>query len=131
MFIKQRYDRIAMSKTGKTGDWDTLWTEYTKTLKKWTQDLETLQRTSAEVQEKYKEVMSKAISESSQKTMKEFQENWQKAMTQAGANAFKQFGENWQKSISESGLEQLKTYGDIMNKFAETWQAMWRPQSKS
>ncbi len=115
-----------MSKTNKTNDWDTLWAEYTKLLKKWMQDLESLQKTSSEVQEKYKEVMSKAINESSQKTMKEFQENWQKAMTRAGTEAFKQFGENWQKSISEGGLEQLKTYGDMMNKFAETWQRMWR-----
>lgn len=115
-----------MSKTNKTDDWDMLWTEYMKLLKKWMENLETIQKTSTEVQEKYKEVMSKAINESSQKTLKEFQENWQKAMTQAGAAAFKQFGENWQKSISESGLEQLKTYGDMMNKFAETWQRMWR-----
>ncbi|MDE1873366.1 MAG: hypothetical protein KGH99_07820 [Thaumarchaeota archaeon] len=115
-----------MSKDNKTRDWDEMWTEYTQLLKKWTQDLETLQKTSAEVQEKYNDVMSKAISESSQKTIKEFQENWQKAMTKAGMAAFKQFGENWQKSISESGLDQLQTYGDMMSKFAETWQKMWR-----
>ncbi len=115
-----------MSKNSKASDWDSLWTEYTKALKKWMRDFESLQKTNMEVQEKYKEVMSKAVSESSQKTMREFQENWQKAMTQAGAAAFKQFGENWQKSISESGLEQLKTYGEMMNKFAETWQRMWR-----
>src|SRR5574340_555566 len=115
-----------MSKSDKTSDWDSLWTEYTQLLKKWTHDLESLQKTGAEVQEKYREVMAKAVSESSQKTMKEFQENWQKAMTHAGASAFKQFGEGWQKSISESGLEQLKTYGEMMNKFAETWQKMWR-----
>lgn len=116
-----------MSKTSKPSEWDALWTEYTKTLKKWMESFEALQKSSAEVQEKYKDVMSKAMSESSQKTMAEFQENWQRAMTQAGAAAFKQFGENWQKSISESGLGQLKTYGDMMNKFAETWQKMWRP----
>ncbi|MDE1763114.1 MAG: hypothetical protein KGH88_02585 [Thaumarchaeota archaeon] len=115
-----------MSKDTKNSDWNSLWIEYTNLLKKWMQNLESLQKTNVEVQEKYKEVMSKAISESSQKTMKEFQENWQKAMTQAGTAAFKQFGESWQKSISESGLEQLKTYGDMMNKFAETWQKMWR-----
>lgn len=110
----------------KSNNWDDLWAEYTQTLKKWTNDLESLQKTSVEVQEKYKEVMTKAMNESSQKTIKEFQENWQKAMTQAGAAAFKQFGENWQKSISDSGLEQLKTYGDMMNKFVDTWQKMWR-----
>ncbi len=115
-----------MSKDSKTKDWDELWSEYTQLLKKWAQGLDTLQKTGTEVQEKYSEVMSKAISESSQKTMKEFQENWQKTMTKAGANAFKQFGDNWQKSISDSGLDQLKTYGDMMNKFAETWQKMWR-----
>lgn len=119
-----------MSKSGKSDDWDTLWTEYTKTMKKWMENLEALQKTSADVQEMYKEVMSKAVSESSQKTMKEFQENWQRAMTQAGVNAFKQFGENWQNSMGQSGLEQLKTYGEIMNKFAETWQKMWKPQTK-
>lgn len=115
-----------MSKTNKTGEWDTLWAEYSGVLKKWMQDFESLQKTSTEVQEKYKEVMSKAISESSQKTMAEFHENWQKAMTQAGAEALKRFGENWQKSVSESGMDQLKTYGEMMNKFAETWQKMWR-----
>ena len=94
-----------MSKDNKTPDWDEMWTEYTQTLKKWMQNLEALQKTSAEVQEKYNEVMSKAVNDSSQKTMKEFQENWQKAMTKAGAVAFKQFGESWQKSISESGLD--------------------------
>lgn len=110
----------------RPNSWDDLWTEYTQTLKKWMKDLESLQKTSAEVQEKYKEVMTKAMSESSQKTIKEFQDNWQKAMTQAGAAAFKQFGENWQKSFSDSGLDQLKTYGDMMNKFVDTWQKMWR-----
>ncbi|MGI0101294.1 MAG: hypothetical protein ACREA7_01710 [Nitrosotalea sp.] len=115
-----------MSKENKNQDWDEMWSGYTQMLKKWSQNLEALQKTSAEVQEKYNEVMSKAISESSQKTIKEFQENWQKAMTKAGAAAFKQFGESWQKSISESGLDQLQTYGDMMNKFAETWQKMWR-----
>ncbi len=115
-----------MSKDNKTKDWSALWTEYTQVLKKWMKDLESLQKTSAEVQEKYKEVMSKAITESSKKTMNEFQDNWQKAMTQSGVDAFKQFGENWQKSISDSGFDQLKTYGDMMNKFAETWQKMWR-----
>lgn len=107
-------------------EWNELWTEYTQTLKKWMKDLESLQKTSVEVQEKYKEVMTKAMNESSQNTMKEFQDSWQKAMTQAGAAAFKQFGENWQKSISDSGFDQLKTYGDMMNKFADTWQRMWR-----
>ncbi len=115
-----------MSKDNKTKDWSALWTEYTQVLKKWMKDLESLQKTSVEVQEKYKEVMSKAITESSKKTIKEFQDNWQKAMTQSGVDAFKQFGENWQKSISDSGFDQLKTYGDMMNKFAETWQKMWR-----
>ncbi len=115
-----------MSKSEKSSEWDDLWDEYEKTLKKWMHDFESLQKTGAEVQEKYREVMSKAVKESSQKTMKEFQENWQNAMTQAGFAAFKQFGENWQESISESGFGQLKTYGDMMNKFAETWQRMWR-----
>ncbi len=115
-----------MSKDNKTEVWNSMWIEYTQLLKKWMRDLESLQKTSAEVQEKYNEVMSKAIGESSQKTINEFQENWKKAMTKAGATAFQQFGENWQKSISESGLDQLKTYGDMMNKFAETWQKMWR-----
>ncbi|MFZ1077964.1 MAG: hypothetical protein WAN47_11115 [Nitrosotalea sp.] len=115
-----------MSKDNKTPDWEEMWTEYTQTLKKWMQNLEALQKTSAEVQEKYNEVMAKAINDSSQKTIKEFQDNWQKAMTKAGASAFKQFGESWQKSISESGLGQLQTYGDMMSKFAETWQKMWR-----
>lgn len=115
-----------MSKSDRTDDWGELWDEYGRTLKKWMRDFESLQKTSTEVQEKYKEVMAKAVSESSQKTLKEFQENWQKAMTQAGATAFKQFGDNWQKAVSESGFGQLKTYGDMMNKFAETWQKMWR-----
>lgn len=115
-----------MSKSEKTAEWEELWNEYGKVLKKWMNDFESLQKTGTEVQEKYKEVMAKAISESSQKTLKEFQENWQKAMTQAGAAAFKQFGDNWQKSMSDSGFGQLKTYGDMMNKFAETWQKMWR-----
>ena len=125
-FIRQLLNRITMSKNEKTNNWDELWEEYGSALKKWMHDLESLQKASGEVQEKYKEVMSKAISESSQKTIKEFQNNWQKAMTEAGAAAFRQFGDSWQKSISESGFGQLKTYGDMMNKFAETWQRMWR-----
>jgi len=113
-----------MSKTVK--DWDMLWNEYTKSLKTWMQTFESLRKAGMDVQTKYNEVMKKAMSESNQKTMKEFSENWQKTMTQTESNAFKEFGNNWQKTLNQSGMEQLKTYGEMMDKFAETWQKMWR-----
>jgi hypothetical protein len=113
-----------MSKEPK--DWDALWNEYTKSLKTWMQAFESLRKAGIDVQTKYNEVMKKALSESSKKTMNEFTENWQKAMGQAASNALKEFGNNWQKSMNQSGMEQLKTYGEMMNKFAETWQKMWR-----
>jgi uncharacterized protein (DUF4415 family) len=109
-----------------TKDCDALWSEYTKSLKTWMQSFESLQKAGRDVQTKYNEVMKKAVSESSQKTMEEFTENWQRAMSQAASNAFKEFGDNWQKTMNQSGIEQLKTYGEMMNKFAETWQKMWR-----
>ncbi len=115
-----------MSKKGKSKDWDKLWNEYSTLLKKWRQTFGSLQKVSKEIQVKYYEVMQKAINESSQNTMKEFTENWQKAMNQDGLNAFKQFGENWQKTMNQSGMGQLDTYGEMMSKFAETWQKMWR-----
>jgi hypothetical protein len=113
-----------MSKNAK--DWDMLWAEYTKSLKAWMQEFESLRKAGNDVQTKYNEVMKKAMSESSQKTMKDFTENWQKTMSQAESNALKEFGDNWQKTMNQSGMEQLKTYGEMMDKFAETWQKMWR-----
>jgi hypothetical protein len=109
-----------------TKDWDVLWNEYTRSLKSWMQAFESLQKAGSDVQAKYNEVMKKAIKESSKKTMSDFTENWQKAMGHTASNAFKEFGDNWQKNMNQSGMEQLKTYGEMMNKFAETWQKMWR-----
>ena len=113
-----------MSKNTK--DWDVLWNEYTKSLKACMQAFESLRKAGNNVQTKYNEVMKKAISESSQKTMQDFTENWQKTISQAASDAFKEFGDNWQNTMNQSGMEQLKTYGEMMNKFAETWQKMWR-----
>ena len=110
----------------KTKNWDTLWNEYSSLLKKWAQNLETLQNTSSDVQAKYNEVMLKAANESSEKTLKEFHKNWQKAMNDAALEAFKQFDKNWQNVTSESGMEQLKAYGELMDSFAKTWQKMWQ-----
>ena len=109
-----------------TKDWDVLWNEYTKSLKSWMQAFESLQKAANNVQTKYNKVMKKAVGESSKKTMKDFTENWQKAMSTVASNAFEEFGENWQKTMNQSGIDQLKTYGEIMNKFADTWQKMWR-----
>jgi hypothetical protein len=110
----------------KAKDWDKLWDDYTELLRKWMQTFESLQKTSAEIQAKYNEVMVKATNESSENTLKEFHENWQKSMNDVALNAFKQFGENWQKVTNQYGIEQLKVYGDIMSTFAQTWQKMWR-----
>jgi hypothetical protein len=115
-----------MSKDTKAKDWDGLWDEYMELLRKWTQSFQALQKVSAEVQEKYSEVATKALNESSEKTLKEFYENWQKTMNEAGLNAFKQVGQNWQKVTNQPGIDQMKTYGEMMNTFAETWQKMWK-----
>jgi type II secretory pathway component PulM len=114
-----------MAKDNSAQDWDTLWTDYNKSLKRWLQAFESLQKASSEVQAKYNEVMTKALGGSSQNTVSQFMENWQNAMSQAGVNALKQFGENWQTMISQSSFDQLKTYGEMMNKFAETWAKMY------
>jgi hypothetical protein len=116
-----------MSKETPTKDWDKLWIEYNKSLKTWMNTFESLQKTTKDVQSKYNDVMAKAVKESSDNTMKQFTDTWQKSMNDAGISALKQFGDNWQKVINQSGMEQLKTYGEMMNKFAETWQKMWRP----
>ena len=115
-----------MSNPQSFGDWDTLWKEYSKALEKWREVFETFQKSTVEMQEKYNEVMGKASTESSKDTMKQFSDGWQKAMNEYNANAFKQFGENWQKAMNDSGMESVKAYGEMMNKFAETWQKMWR-----
>jgi transketolase len=112
--------------TSKTKNWDSLWNEYSNLLKKWAQNLETLQKTSSDIQTKYNEVMLKAASESSEKTLKEFHKNWQKAMNDAAQEAFKQFDKNWQNVTSDSGIDQLKAYGQLMDSFAKTWQKMWQ-----
>jgi translation initiation factor 2 alpha subunit (eIF-2alpha) len=122
---------MAKSKTkvkasGKGKNWDSLWSEYTNLLKKWTQTFESLQKISSDIQTKYNDVMQKAINESSEKTLKEFYQNWQKSMNDNAVNAFKEFGKNWEKVTSESGMEQLKAYGELMDTFAQTWQKMWR-----
>jgi len=117
----------AKGKTGgKTKSWDSLWTEYTDLLKKWTQTFESLQKISSDVQTKYNDVMRKAVNESSEQTLKEFYQNWQKSMNDDAVSAFKEYGKNWQKVSSESGMEQLKAYGELMDTFAQTWQKMWR-----
>jgi hypothetical protein len=110
----------------KTKNWDALWNEYSNLLKKWAQNLETLQKTSSDVQAKYNEVMLKAANESSEKTLKEFHKNWQKAMNDAALDAFKQFDKNWQNITTDTGMEQLKAYGELMDSFAKTWQKMWQ-----
>ncbi|MFY9300280.1 MAG: hypothetical protein WAO91_03735 [Candidatus Nitrosotenuis sp.] len=108
------------------GDWDSLWSEYTTLLKKWTQTFESLQKISSDIQAKYNDVVQKAVSESSEKTLKEFYQNWQRSMNESAVNAFREFGKNWEKVTNESGMEQLKAYGDLMETFAQTWQKMWR-----
>ena len=115
-----------MAKESAPKDWDKIWVEYNKSLKGWMQAFEALQKASNDIQSKYNEVMTKALKESSEKTMNQFTENWQKGMSKAGLDTFKQFGDNWQNVMNQSGMEQLKSYGEMMNKFAETWQKMWR-----
>ena len=119
---------MVKKKTAKTksGNWDSLWNEYSNLLKKWAQNFETIKKTSSEVQAKYNEVMLKAANESSQKTLEEFHKNWQKAMNDAALEAFKQFDKNWQNVTNQSGIDQLKAYGELMDSFAKTWQKMWQ-----
>ena len=107
-------------------DWDKLWIEYNKSLKTWMGAFESLQRATKDVQSKYSDVMTKALKDIGDKTMNQFTENWQKSMSDAGISAFKQFGDDWQKVLTQSGMYQVKTYGEAMNKFAETWQKMWK-----
>ncbi len=115
-----------MSKESSSNDWDKLWIEYNKSLKGWIQAFDSLQKAAAEVQSSYNDVMTKATKESSDKTMNLFAQNWQKSMADAGIYSFKQFGENWQNVMNQPGMEQLKAYGEMMQKFAETWQKMWK-----
>jgi hypothetical protein len=115
-----------MSKENPPKDWDKLWIEYNKLLKTWMDIFESLQKATSDVQSKYNEAMAMALKDSSEKTMSEFNENWQKSMGVVGINMFKQFGDDWQKVLNQSSLHQVKTYGEAMNKFAETWQKMWK-----
>jgi hypothetical protein len=114
-----------MSKDNSSQDWDKLWIEFNKSLKTWMGAFESLQRATNDVQEKYAEVMAKALRDTGDKTMSQFTETWQKSMSDAGITAFKQFGDDWQRVLNQSSMYQVKTYGEAMNKFAETWQKMW------
>jgi len=115
-----------MSKPRPPSDWDKMWFDYNKSLKAWLGAFESLQRATDDVQSKYRETMAKAMKTSSDKTMNQFIENWKKSMSEAGIEAYKQFGDDWQKVLSQSSMYQVKTYGEAMNKFAETWQKMWK-----
>ncbi|MHB8546381.1 MAG: hypothetical protein ACYDAJ_06410 [Nitrosotalea sp.] len=115
-----------MSKQNPPNDWDKLWFDYNKSLKTWMGVFESLQSATADVQSKYNDTMTKALKDSSDKTMSQFIENWKKSMSDAGINVFKQFGDDWQRVLSQSSMYQVKTYGEAMNKFAETWQEMWK-----
>ena len=115
-----------MSKEAPPKDWDKLWFDYNKSLKSWMGAFEALQRATIEVQSKYNETMTTALKETNDKTIRQFTENWQKSLNEAGITVFKQFGDDWQRVLNQSGMEQLRTYGEAMNKFAETWQKMWK-----
>jgi len=114
------------NKTGGGKTWDSLWGEYNELLKKWTQTFESLQKTGADMQAKYAEIMQKGMQESNPGTVQEFYKNWQKSVEDSGVNTFKQFVEDWQKLTGKAGMEQLESYRDIMTKFADTWKKMWR-----
>ncbi|WP_101476883.1 hypothetical protein [Candidatus Nitrosotalea bavarica] len=115
-----------MSKQNPPKDWDKFWFDYNKSLKAWMGAFESLQRATNDVQSNYKDAMANALKDTNDKTVREFTENWKKSMSDAGINAFKQFGDDWQRILNQSSMYQVKTYGEAMNKFAETWQKMWK-----
>ncbi len=133
-----------MSEPEKTGEWDSMWEEYVKSLENWKALCDQIQAATSDMQSRFNDVWEKAFRESSADTIKSFGENWQNAMNEAGmkpikefgdswqralnssnTDVFKQFVENWQNSTTMSGFEQMTAYGEMMKKFADTWNSMW------
>ncbi|RNJ78410.1 MAG: hypothetical protein EB829_04640 [Nitrosopumilus sp. H8] len=109
----------------ETGEWDSLWQEYTESLENWRSLFEQIQTASADVQTKFGRVWEKATAESSADTIKTFSENWQKSMGESGAAMLAGLAEDWKKAVGPAGLDQMRSYGEMMEKFADTWNRMW------
>ncbi len=133
-----------MTSAEKSYEWDSLWQEYSKSLKNWKIMFDQIQNATNDMQAKFNDVWEKATKESSVDTMNRFGENWQKSLSDTGMKSFKEFGdawqkslnetnaltykqfaENWQKTLNSSGMEHMKVYGEMMKTFAETWNNMW------
>ncbi len=133
-----------MTSAEKSYEWDSLWQEYSKSLKNWKIMFDQIQSATNDMQAKFNDVWEKATKESSVDTMNRFGENWQKSLSDTGMKSFKEFGdawqkslnetnaltykqfaENWQKTLNSSGMEHMKVYGEMMKTFAETWNNMW------
>jgi len=129
--------------------WNLLYNQYMDTLRRWNDALQNFQKVSLELQKSYNTIITKAGKESSFDTMglfglnwekalpqtgfdmfQNFAENWQNAMNLSTAKAYRDFGLNWQNTLNKNGFQQITAYGDLMNAFAETWNAMWPKQSK-
>ena len=61
-----------MSKEDQSGEWDSLWQGYTKSLENWKTLFEQVQKANEDMQEKFNDVWDKATKESSLETMKLF-----------------------------------------------------------
>jgi len=59
-------------------NWESLWKEYIIALENWKQMYESVQKASLEMQQRFNEVIEKAVKESSFETLQQFGENWQK-----------------------------------------------------
>ena len=129
--------------------WNLLYNQYMDTLRRWNDALQNFQKVSLELQKSYNTIITKAGKESSFDTMSLFGLNWEKALPQTGfdmfqnfaenwknamnistTQAYRDFGLNWQNTLNKNGFQQITAYGDLMNAFAETWNAMWPKQSK-
>lgn len=129
--------------TDETND---AWKTYVGSLAKWKLAFELWQKAGIEAMTNYNKALqsgksSKSLAEQMTNTMKtswmesgleqisQFQKEWQNMVKASGLESMTYFDNDWVKFWSS--MEPATTYADALKQFTETWQTMWKKQSKS
>ena len=132
-----------MSKKKPEG-WETLWEEYLESINKWKHVYEMWTKAGNEAMVKYSEIWQKTLGGDAE-LLKNIGEKWQEAWKQAGVEQIKQLGtmwetmskisgmesivkfnEDWLKMWQGSDMEPFKAYSEMLKKYTETWENMWK-----
>ena len=63
VYLRQKNMNSMSESEGQSNDWEKLWQDYSKSLENWKQLFESVQKANAEMQEKFNQVMEKAVKE--------------------------------------------------------------------